>query len=85
MFDYEAGAELFSRRTGKHQKRLGYQRFPQAAEAIRFAIEMLPPEVLHGAQLEVNEVRFGAAEIRRLYEDALYPLERRSVSADVDS
>jgi hypothetical protein len=85
MFDYDAGAELFSRRTGKHQKRLGYQRFPHAADAIRFAIESLPPEVLHGAQLEVNEVRFGAAEIRRLYDDALYPLERRPVNADVDS
>ncbi len=55
MFDYRAGAELYSGHAGmKARKKIGYQRFPQAADAIRFAIETLPPALLHGAMLEVN-------------------------------
>ena len=55
---------------------MGYRRFAKAADAIRFAIEELSPELLIGAHLEVNEERFSCDEIRRLYEDAEYPLVR---------
>jgi hypothetical protein len=76
-FDYNAAAELFpTRRRLPRRQSFGYKRFPQAAEAIRFAIENLPPECLVGAYLEVEEQRYGNDDIRRLYESAEYPLAR---------
>ena len=72
--DYEAGAELFI----AHRRRAaGYMRFDRAADAIRFAIEELPPQSLLAAHLEVEEARFDGGEIRRLYDDAEFPLRRR--------
>jgi hypothetical protein len=77
-FDYNAAAELFpTRRRLPRREPFGYKRFEQAAQAIRFAIEDLPPECLVGAFLEVDEQRYGHDDIRRLYESAEYPLERR--------
>jgi hypothetical protein len=79
LFNYSAEAELFSahgRRLGR--RRIGYQRFDRASDAVRFAIERLSPEQLAGACLEVNEARFGSREIRRLYDSARYPLARRA-------
>jgi len=55
---------------------MGYRRFAEAADAIRFAIEGLPSDLLVGTFLEVDEKRYGFAEIRRLYEQAAYPLTR---------
>jgi hypothetical protein len=55
----------------------GYKRFAEASQAIRFAIEDLPPEFLAGAFLEVDEQRYGSDDIRRLYQSAEYPLNRR--------
>ena len=78
-FNYNAAAELFpTRRRLPRRQPFGYKRFAQAALAIRFAIEDLPPECLAGAFLEVDEKRYGSDEIRRLYESAEYPLTRRS-------
>src|ERR1700722_20112159 len=76
-FDYKAAAELFrTRRRLPRREPFGYKRFEQAAQAIRFAIEDLPPECLAGAFLEVDEQRYGSEDIRRLYESAQYPLAR---------
>lgn len=79
-FDYNAGAELFSTRSRRARRQpLGYKRFAQAAQAIRFAMEDLAPELLVGAFLEVDEQRYGGDDIRRLYESAEYPLTRHDV------
>jgi hypothetical protein len=79
-FDYNAAAELFpTRRRLPRREPFKYKRFSQAAAAIRFAIEDLPPEYLVGAFLEVEEERYGSDDIRRLYESADYPLARRAV------
>jgi hypothetical protein len=76
-FDYNAAAELFpTRRRVPRRQPLGYKRFAQAAQAIRFAMEDLPPELLVGAYLEVEEERYSSDAIRRLYESAEYPLPR---------
>ena len=76
-FDYNAEAELFpSRARASRRQPVGYRRFAHAADAIRFAIEDLPPDALIGAWLEVDEERFDGSEIRRLYDSADYPLNR---------
>jgi hypothetical protein len=56
------------------------QRFAQAAEAIRHAIEKLPPKVLAGSSIEVKDRRYSAAQIRALYESERYPLSRNKPS-----
>jgi hypothetical protein len=78
-FDYAAPAELFPSRGKKGRGPVSYKRFDTAAEAIRFAIEGMPPPALLGAYLEVDEARFGLHEIHHLYESAAYPLKRRAV------
>jgi len=77
-FDYNAAAELFpTRRRAPRRQPLGYKRFAQAAHAIRFAIEDVPPELLVGAFLEVDEQSYDGDAIRRLYESPQFPLVRR--------
>jgi len=81
-FDYGMSAELFSSRSSSGRRQpLSYRRFAQAAEAIRFAIEDLPPQSLVGTYLEVNEIRYESAEIRRLYASARYPLPRKAADS----
>jgi hypothetical protein len=75
-FDYGAPAELYPSRIKKGRGRVTYKRFDTAAEALQFAIEQIPSAVLLGAYLEVDEARFGVAEIRYLYDGAGYPLKR---------
>jgi hypothetical protein len=80
-FDYSTEAELFPTRNRKSRRSpLKYRRFTQAADAIRFAIEELPSELLLGAYLEVDEERYGSEDIRRLYESTRYPLPRRTAA-----
>ena len=80
-FDYEAGAELFPARNRKFNRQFaGYRRFDSAADALRFAIEELPPRSLLGAYLEVEEKRFDSNAMRRLYDSAEFPLARRAAA-----
>jgi hypothetical protein len=81
-FDYSAEAELFPLELFPLKSRkfnrgpVGYRRFTSAAEAVRFAIEELHPDLLRGASLEVQDERFDRNGIRRLYESDAYPLVR---------
>jgi hypothetical protein len=78
-FDYEAVAELFPTRSIKFNRQFArYRRFDCAADALRFAIEELPPQLFLGAYLEVEEERFDSNEMRRLYDSAEFPLARRA-------
>jgi hypothetical protein len=81
-FDYQATAELFSGRNIRVRSRvLKYVRFDRAAEAIRFAIEHLPADVLLGIYLEANEERYDCRGIRRLYDSPEYPFARLEKAA----
>jgi hypothetical protein len=79
FFDFSSEAELFPARSQKHKRRVvGYRRFSHAADAIRFAVEELPPEQLVGAYLEVAEERYGGDEIRCLYDRPDFPRRPRA-------
>lgn len=87
-FDFATVAELFPTRgeaelfpaTKRKLRRapVGYGRFARAADAIRFAIEELPAELLREACLEVDDQIFDRDDIRRLYDSDDYPLARRA-------
>ncbi len=88
IFDYSIVAQLtptesemspFLIKRRRMRQPIGYGRFARAADAIRFAIEELAPELLPAAQLKVAEERFDGNGIRRLYESDQYPLTRRTV------
>ena len=91
LFDYRIAAELFpasspveSAPAGRRRFRrepVGYGRFARAADAIRFAIEELPPDLLRNAGLEVDAEIFDGDGIRRLYDSNAYPLARRATIA----
>jgi hypothetical protein len=81
MFDFGTPAELYSAKSRNFRRpQLGYKRFARAADAVRFAIEELSPELLTRSYLEVDQTRYESNEIRRLYESADYPLARRAAA-----
>lgn len=80
-FNYDAEAELFpSKSRSARRLPVGHRRFASAAGAIRFAIEDLSAASLVGTWLEVGDDQFDAREIRRLYEHADFPLQRREAA-----
>ena len=91
IFDYSTEAELsptvsevalFPAGRRRMRQPTGYGRFARAADAIRFAVEELPPELLLAAQLKVAEEKFDGDGIRRLYESVEYPLVRRAATGE---
>ena len=77
-FDYTAPADLFAgTRHGKGAP-LSYRHFDSAAQAIRYAVEKVPPPVLMATVLEVDEDRYNAKQIQALYDSPEYPLKKRS-------
>lgn len=77
-FDFKAPAEVFaSNGRGAARRPMTYRRFANGAEAVQYAMEALPPEMLFGAVLEAGGSRFSVEDIRGLYESPQYPLERR--------
>ena len=79
LFPTGSEAELFPARSRSHRRHpVGYGRFARASDAIRFAIEELPPKLLPDTCLKVDGERFDRDEIRRLYESGEYPLARRA-------
>jgi hypothetical protein len=76
-FDYLAPAELFSSRNAKRRWPMRYRRFDTAAEAIRFAMEEIAPPVLFDVYIQVDDERFGAKQIRELYESIAMNKEDR--------
>ena len=77
-FDFDAPADVFvgEYRRGRNQ-RMTYRRFQRGAHAIRYAMEGQAAEKLAGTIVEADESRFGAAEIRSLYESDDCPLPHR--------
>ena len=75
LFDYSAPAELFLAKSTKG-RREKYRRFITAAEALRYAIEVLRTPKAFGTWLEVGDERFNSTEIHRLYEADDYPLSK---------
>jgi Arc/MetJ-type ribon-helix-helix transcriptional regulator len=80
-FDFNAPAELFPSRNRRVTSRVKYRRFDKAAEAIRFAIEDMPEQLLLGATIQVGDERLGHREIRALYESDRFPLKRSTRAA----
>jgi hypothetical protein len=68
----------FAKSSNSKRKALVFRRFARAAEAIRFAVEDLSPQLLDGCSLEVNEGHYFGREIRPLYDDRAFPLRRRA-------
>ncbi len=69
-----------ARSRATYRNALAYRRFASGAEAIRFAIEELPPQGLAATVLVANGERREPAAIRALYASADYPLLRRATT-----
>ncbi|WP_363348477.1 hypothetical protein [Methylocystis echinoides] len=74
---FEQASLYYAKSAHRKQKALVFRRFDQAAEAIRFAIEDLAPEILQGSTLEINDTHYFGKQIRPLYDDSAFPLRRR--------
>jgi Arc/MetJ-type ribon-helix-helix transcriptional regulator len=80
-FNYGMLAELFiGKGQGAKYRTITYRRFTNGSDAIRYAIEELPPGKLTSTVLQVDEIRFDSREIRKLYDGPDYPLQRRALA-----
>lgn len=84
-FNYAAPARLLSRETDPEQfmrkgwktiQPLGFGQFARAADALRFAVEELAPELRDAAYLDVGGTVFDSAAMKALYDDSRYPWPR---------
>ncbi|MGH6874401.1 MAG: hypothetical protein ACREDW_05260 [Aestuariivirgaceae bacterium] len=78
QFNFDSPGEVYchkKRGTGSGRG-LTYRRFETGAEALRFAIEHVPPSDLSTCTVEVDGERFGAADLMILYESGQYPFTR---------
>lgn len=73
--DYRMEAALYFAK-GAAKQALTFRRFGHAADAIRFAVEELPPKLLGSCSLEVNGNYFFGRQIKPLYDSDEYPLQR---------
>ncbi len=73
--DYAVPAELFPPASGRGK--VAYRRFDSLAEPCNSPSRAWPPAQLTGSFIEAEEVRFGAVEIRALYDAESYPLVRQ--------
>ena len=79
QFDYSAPAELYGGSAWSGgPSAITYRRFDTAAEALRYAIEVLKGSSQRACVMEVNEQRFNHMEIRKLYDASGYPLARKT-------
>jgi hypothetical protein len=80
-FNYNAPAEFYGwRGQGMRRGAVIYRRFTTAAEAIRHAIEDVSSAALANCALEVDGKRVQGREIRSLYTNSKFPLQRASPS-----
>jgi hypothetical protein len=73
IFDYTAPAELYA---AQGHTGLRYRRFSNAALAIQYAVERLPPDLFLGTRIDVRRHHYDSKQICGLYENEAYPLER---------
>ncbi len=77
--NYDAKAELYVRKDPRFRNApLTYKRFERAAEAVRYALEVVPPEQLASTLMEVDDERIDGKGLRSLYDSEEYPLPRRA-------
>ncbi|SDG61988.1 hypothetical protein [Pelagibacterium luteolum] len=79
-FDYTASAELYPGKRSTRFRTVRYHRFNTTAEALRYLIEEMPPELLAGAVLETEDQRFEGDQLSALYQDQAYPLPRATAN-----
>ena len=84
-FNYAAPAQLLSRETDPEQfmrkgwktiQPLGFGQFARAADALRYAVEELAPELREAAYMDVGGAVFDCAAMKALYDDSRYPWPR---------
>lgn len=75
-FDYNQVAELHLGHSGPRDGSPASISFPSAAEAVQFAIEDLPRELLCEATLKLQDERLREEAILALYMAFSYPLKR---------
>lgn len=82
QFDFSAPADVYAATGLKRPQKVIFRKFPTGAEALRYAMEVLPAEALKRAIVESDVARLEAAEIATLYRSPSYPLVRKNAAPD---